>query len=198
MSRHEAGTGWVFDMDGTLTVPQHDFDGLRARLGLPKGVDILSGIAAAPFADQLRLHAEVEAWEGEHAERAVASEDARQLLERLQGRRLGVLTRNTRTHALRTLQVCGLADFFDPADVLGRDSAPAKPDPGGVILLAKRWALHPARLVMVGDWIHDVEAGRRAGARTVWVDRRGHGRFAGSADLSVRSLTEVPDAFLAG
>lgn len=192
MSGIGAPAGWVFDMDGTLTVPQHDFDGLRARLGLPRGVDILSGIAAAPAHEQDRLHAEVEAWEAEHAERAVASPDAVALLARLGPCRLGVLTRNTRRDALRTLEVCGLAGYFDDADVLGRDSAPAKPDPGGVLTLAARWELDPARLVMVGDWIHDVEAGRQAGARTVWVDRHGTGRFAGSADLCVTSLEQIP------
>ena len=32
---------WLFDMDGTLTIAMHDFDAMRAELGLPVGVPIL-------------------------------------------------------------------------------------------------------------------------------------------------------------
>ena len=35
-------THWLFDMDGTLTVPVHDFVALRRRLGAPEGGDILA------------------------------------------------------------------------------------------------------------------------------------------------------------
>lgn len=180
---------WIFDMDGTLTVPQHDFAGLKRLLGLPMDQDILTGIEAAPADERDELHRRVRVWEEEHADRAVASPDAVELLEALQGRRLGVLTRNTRENALRTLEACGLEHHFDPLDVLGRDCAAPKPDPAGVLQLAGRWGLAPERVVMVGDWIHDVEAGRRAGARTLWIDRFGDGRFLEAADHATRTLT---------
>jgi hypothetical protein len=32
---------WIFDMDGTLTISIHDFDGIKRILGLP--IDSLSG-----------------------------------------------------------------------------------------------------------------------------------------------------------
>ena len=179
---------WIFDMDGTLTVPQHDFAALKRSLGLPPNLDILAGIDAAPAHTRADLHHRVRVWEEQHADHAVASRDAVELLEALAGRRLGVLTRNTRENALRTLAACGLEHHFDALDVLGRDCAAPKPDPAGVVALAQRWQLAPAQVVMVGDWIHDVHAGRRAGARTVWVDRIGDGRFAHEADHSTTVL----------
>ena len=35
-------TFWVFDLDGTLTVPVHDFAAIKRELGLDPEVDILS------------------------------------------------------------------------------------------------------------------------------------------------------------
>ena len=42
-SRH-----WVFDMDGTLTEPVHDFELIRRELQIPSGADILEHLASLP------------------------------------------------------------------------------------------------------------------------------------------------------
>ncbi len=42
---------WVFDMDGTLTIAQHDFDAIRDELGLPDNLPILESLAAMPAAE---------------------------------------------------------------------------------------------------------------------------------------------------
>ena len=39
-------THWIFDMDGTLTVPMHDFAWLHRTLDVPEGDDILATIVA--------------------------------------------------------------------------------------------------------------------------------------------------------
>ncbi|MCA9568496.1 MAG: HAD family hydrolase [Myxococcales bacterium] len=184
---------WVFDLDGTLTVPQHDFAGLKRQLGLDPALDVLAGIAARPAAERDALHARVAAWEREHVADARPADGAVALVERLAaaGEPLGVLTRNTRASALHTLETIGLAGFFDGEDVVGRGCAAAKPAPDGLILLLDRWGVPASEATMVGDWIHDLEAGRAAGTRTIWVDHAGDGRFSGSADRTVRSLREV-------
>lgn len=185
---------WVFDMDGTLTVPTHDFDALRRDLGLPPDSPILETLDALPPEEAAVLHERLHAWELEHAARALPIADAVALLEVLasRGATLGVLTRNTRPVALRTLEVTGLADYFVPSDVLGRDSAAPKPSPEGVLRLLTGWSAEPAQAVMVGDWVFDVDAGRAAGAATVWIDRHGHApRFPGRADVVVSSLRQL-------
>ncbi|MEZ4318392.1 MAG: HAD family hydrolase [Myxococcota bacterium] len=188
-----AWTAWIFDLDGTLTVPMHDFAGLKAELGLPADRDVLAGIATRPEAERDGLRAAVRAWEREHIAEARAAEGAAELLASLgaRGCRLGVLTRNTRSTALDTLERIGLGRVFTPDDVLGRDSAPPKPHPGGVLALVGRWGASPGHTVMVGDWVHDLEAGRSAGAAAVWIDHHGSGRFAAQADRVVRSLREL-------
>ncbi len=49
------------------------------------------------------------------------------------------------------------------------DCACGKPEPGMLEAAAERFGIDPARSWMVGDKPSDVEAGRRFGARTVWI-----------------------------
>jgi HAD superfamily hydrolase (TIGR01509 family) len=181
---------WIFDMDGTLTVPVHDFAALRAQLGIPATDDILGHIDAAGPDRQRALRAAVHAWEEGLADAAVAQADAVALLDALaaRGARLGVLTRNTRSTALRTLRAAGLGDRFADADVLGRDEAPAKPAPGGVLALLAAWGLRPDQGVMVGDYLFDARAGRAAGAATVLVLRADDRGWEDEADLVLGDL----------
>lgn len=164
---------WVFDMDGTLTVAVHDFAAIRRALEIPPQDDILAHLAALPA----ERAAPKRAWLLEH-ERALAeaaqpaggaAELVRALCER--GCRLGLLTRNAHELALITLQRIGLDDCFRSDDVLGRDEAPPKPDPGGLLHLAAAWDVAPAHLVMVGDHRHDLECARAAGAYGVLVNQ---------------------------
>ncbi len=81
-----------------------------------------------------------------------------------------MLTRNAHELALVTLQAVGMGDCFLPEDILGRDEAPPKPHPGGLLHLAERWGVSPASMLMVGDYRFDLECARAAGARGVLVN----------------------------
>ena len=63
----------------------------------------------------------------------------------------------------------------------GRDGMPAclcrKPAPGMLLRAARRHQLDLARSWMVGDTLDDVEAGHRAGCRTVLLDSGGETRW---------------------
>ncbi|EPL10143.1 HAD family hydrolase [Pseudomonas sp. CF161] len=163
---------WVFDMDGTLTIAVHDFAAIRQALDIPAEDDILTHLAALPAAEGAAKHA----WLLEHErELALGSRPApgavelvRNLAQR--GYRLGILTRNARELAHITLEAIGLADCFASDDVLGRDDAPPKPHPGGLLKLAEAWDVTPGAMVMVGDYRFDLDCGRAAGTRTVLVN----------------------------
>ena len=166
-SRH-----WVFDMDGPLTVAVHDFEAIKSALDIPQSDDILHHLAALPAAEAASKHAWLLAHERELAEAAQPAPGAVALVRELQARdyRLGILTRNAHALALLTLQAIGLDDCFASADVIGRDEAPPKPDPGGLLHLAGQWQVPTQALVMVGDYLFDLECARAAGAHGVLVN----------------------------
>jgi len=182
----------VFDLDGTLTHGGHDFGSIKERLGLDPALPLTEGLMALPEPRRSDAWRAVEAWEEELAEVAVADPAAPGLLEALRTRdiRLGVLTRNTRSTALRSLAVAGLARFFDPDHVIGRHEATPKPDPEGLWLLLRAWSVPPERALMVGDAPHDTDTGLAIGAFAVGVDPRRRRSF-GAVHAVVRDLGEL-------
>ena len=163
---------WVFDMDGTLTIAVHDFPAIKRALDIPPDDDILHHLAVLPADEAASKRAWLLEHERELAYAATAAAGARELLHALRERgcRLGVLTRNAHELALVTLQAVGMGDYFASDDILGRDEAPPKPDPGGLLHLADRWSVAPSELVMVGDYRFDLECAKAAGARSVLVN----------------------------
>ena len=167
--RLRASRAWIFDLDGTLTVPQHDFDALRNRLGISSDQPILEAIEAATPKRAAFLREEVAAWELELAESARLNPGAAELLETLARleRPVAILTRNLRHIALRTLDVIGLRHHFNDTLVYGRDEAKPKPHPEGVSRLMTLSRSQTG--VMLGDYVFDLQAGRGAGCITIHV-----------------------------
>jgi HAD superfamily hydrolase (TIGR01549 family) len=157
--------GVVFDLDGTLIDSGLDFDAMRDEMELPHRMPILEGIASLPAEQAARCWQILDRHEAEGAQRATIMPGVVECLARLHaaGLRLGVLTRNSRRATLMALDRLGIA--FDT--VMARDDAPPKPDPTGILRICQSWQLDPRQVAMVGDYRFDIEAGRRAGSRTV-------------------------------
>ncbi len=202
---------WIFDMDGTLTIPKHDFVEIRKILGIPQDSDILSFIDAALPSKKTYLNQKLQEIEREIALQAEVSPDALELLQYLQesAKPCGVLTRNTKDFAMLTLQRAGLLQFFPIDCILGRDSSAAKPSPEGIEKLLSRWGGKPAETVMIGDDINDILAGNAAGCSSVYIQREHLLSNPSAADIlcvDLRSLiTTLPigvkgniDAFVIG
>lgn len=167
-----AARHWVFDMDGTLTLAVHDFPAIKRALGIPQDEDILHHLASLPADEAAAKHAWLMAHERELACAAQPAPGALELLHELRDRgcRLGVLTRNAHELALITLEAVGMGDCFASDEIIGRDEAPPKPDPGGLLHLANKWQVAPQALVMVGDFHFDLACAKAAGARSVLVN----------------------------
>lgn len=180
-------------MDGTLTVPVHDFVSMRLELGLPEGVGTLEGLAALPAAEQARLRPVLDAIGWRYVEMARPQPGAADLLAALaaRGDRLGVVTRNGRRNTLATLERIGFASYFPAAAVRTRDDGAAKPAPDAVLALLSAWDAGPHDGVMVGDAVYDLQAGRAAGAATVLLDPAGDSAWRALADVCVRDLGEL-------
>lgn len=184
---------WIFDLDGTLTVPAHDFDAIRTDLGLPQGRPILEQLAELPEERRTRLFERLDEIEVEIARRARAQPGSRELLAALRSRgaRIGILTRNSHATALETLRTCALAEFFDPPEIMSREMCVLKPSGDGIKKLLSVWNAPSSEAVMVGDYLFDILAGHDAGTSTIFVDNVGRPEFASKADRSVRSLEEI-------
>jgi phosphoglycolate phosphatase len=81
---------------------------------------------------------------------------------------IGLATNDTEAPATEHLTAAGVFELFD--FVAGSDSGwGGKPAPGQLNAFARQFDLDPQTVVMVGDSLHDLEAGRAAGMKTVAV-----------------------------
>jgi HAD superfamily hydrolase (TIGR01509 family) len=185
---------WIFDLDGTLTVPVHDFAAIRAALGMTDGdSDVIQFLDSLPAAESAAGYARLIEIEYDLAARTTASPGAGLLLDQLiqRGSRVGILTRNTRDIALHTLEMIGLRHFFTPEEILGRDEATPKPHPEGINKLLNAWGGAPDEAVMVGDYLFDLQVGRAAGTATIHVDQSGAFSWPELTDLAIGNLGEL-------
>lgn len=180
-------------MDGTLTCAIHDFDAIRAQLGLPAGMPILEAIAQLPATEAQAIHRRLDSLEFEIAAQATQQPGASVLLDYLleQNCKLGILTRNGKDIAHATLEACGLNHYFAYNDVVSRDCCAPKPDPAGVYKLMQQWQCQAEDTVMVGDYHFDLQAGFDAGSHTVHMAVDERGEWPEITTLRVLSLHEL-------
>jgi 2-phosphoglycolate phosphatase len=119
---------------------------------------------------------------------------ARAVLDELRRFRLAIATNKPRNTTDVVLARLGVRSLFS-AIAAGGDVPAIKPSPQPLFFVARQLALTPDQMVMVGDGPQDVEAGRRAGCRTIGVQ----GGFlaperliAAQPDVILASLAELP------
>nr|XP_061806103.1 uncharacterized protein LOC133597262 [Nerophis lumbriciformis] len=180
-------------MDGTLTLPVHDFEDIRRQLGIDGGVPILEAIDAMTEEDAVETKIRLNEIEMEIATLGQPQPGAAGLLEYMKSRgfELGILTRNDEEIAIATLEASGLGEFFDRETIIGRETCAPKPLPDGVLHLLSHWQSQPNATVMVGDYLYDIEAGKRAGVNTVHFDSSGRFSWPHYTDHKVSRLADI-------
>jgi hydrogenase expression/formation protein HypE len=190
----------LFDFDGTLTKPGAiDFSRLRALLGCPPGVPVLEYIDALPDPGaRAEAHRRLDAFEREAARASVPNDGAEDLVRDLVRAGIGraILTRNSLAsvrEAMRNFRTVSLADFG--AVITREDEGRPKPHPDGVHLAAARLGVAPARMLVVGDYVFDIAAGKAAGAATAFLTNGSAASTAGPGHA--RGTDVVPDTTIA-
>ena len=120
--------GVIFDMDGTITAPSIDFDGMRAAAGIPAGTDILEYVTAATGAEADRLRAVMQRFEDGAAARAELNPGARELLDFLE---------NGCPFKLWITQSIGVITSFIKACCRGIENDSKTPHVGVAVFLSK-------------------------------------------------------------
>ncbi|KAG4443483.1 hypothetical protein IFR05_001053 [Cadophora sp. M221] len=194
--------GIVFDVDGTLCIPQTwMFGQMRSALGIDKSIDILDHIHSLPTSEQEVAQEKIRAIERS----AMSSQEPQpgliSLMEYLEARNIpkGICTRNFDAPVSHLLERFLTGKEFKP--IVTREFKPPKPSPAGILHIAKCWGFveedgeqgDASQVIMVGDSIDDMTAGYTAGAATVLLvnDVNAHLADHEHTDLIVSQLDEL-------
>lgn len=188
--------GVLFDFDETLTAPGAiDFEEIRRRIGMPPDRPVLEYIAGlAERSEREAARAVVDEVELEAAAASRPNAGAEEIVEWLRslGLPIGIMTRNSRRAIDLAFQnfVWLRASHFDVV-ITRDDPVPHKPRPDGVLAAAEAMGVPPQELLVVGDYVFDILAGRGAGATTVLLDHGTSDADEGLPDLVIHELDEL-------
>jgi HAD superfamily hydrolase (TIGR01549 family) len=179
----------LFDLDGVLVHSPLDLPAIKRELFGDDTIFIIEGLERLE-GDELRekekvlLERELEA-----AADAMLDPEVVPLFEWLEERLLkrGVITRNAR----EVVELIARNHLVDFGAIIARQDAPPKPDPASVLAACEILMIDPGNAVMVGDFTFDIEAGRAAGCRTVFLETEKFRHLEPEADARVRSLGEL-------
>ncbi|EOA90174.1 uncharacterized protein SETTUDRAFT_167115 [Exserohilum turcica Et28A] len=190
--------GIVFDVDGTLCLPQnYMFAEMRVALGIEKPTDILDHVYSLPEAEQEEAQEKIRNIERTAMKSQQPQAGLVELMDYVDSRgvKKGICTRNFDAPVTHLLTTFLPKSVFSP--IVTREFRPPKPDPAGILHIAKDWGLQNGgeSLIMVGDSIDDMTAGHRAGAATVLLlnDVNSHLAEHEHTDFVVTQLDELID-----
>ena len=188
-------SGLIFDMDGTLTKPVIDFGAMRRDLAIPSG-DIASVVLSWPPEKQAWAWEIIRGHEEIALEKMALQDGCAGLLGacRARGLKLGVVTRNSKESTQHLCERFGLQ--FDT--VVTREFPWIKPHPGPVLHILEQWQAQAGRVMMIGDYIHDIECGHAAGVKTCFFHNPGFPDWSQAADYTVHTMAELARIVLPG
>jgi HAD superfamily hydrolase (TIGR01509 family) len=186
-----------FDFDGTLTqAGALDFSVIKQKLGCPQELPVLEYIEGISDPVQReKAFAALNEFESEGAANSAPNPGAEDLLAhiRSKGLPIALITRNSLESvkaALKNFQHTDLSDF----DIIITRDVPVLPKPSaeGVLLAARKLGIEPDTILMVGDYLFDIQAGRCAGAVTVHLDvESSFDKTHVGSDFTVSNLSDI-------
>ena len=187
--------GVVFDLDGTLTVPNLDFGEMYRRCQVDPSTDILAEIDAMPSDRAAECRRIVEDMEEEGRRTLKLMPGAHEVFTWLSqhGIPTALVTRNTKSTVDRLEELLPHASFdiAIPRDYAA-PSFPPKPHPATLQHITERWKVKddPTTVVMVGDSpSNDILYGKAVGTTTALLDT---GRRYSTTETS-KSVEAQPD-----
>lgn len=153
-----------------------DFAAIREAIHCPKGQPVLEYIETLTFEDaRVQALKILNEHEMEAARRSQPNRGAEELIRFLKSRkvRLGIISRNSRRAIMLALESFRQIRASDFEVIISRDEfMMPKPSPETVLAAGERMGVPTEQILVVGDFAFDIEAGFRAGARTVFLTNR--------------------------
>lgn len=186
--------GVVFDMDGTLCLPQTPmFKEMRDALEITKSVDILDHVHSLPEQEQEEAQEKLRVISRKYMVQMIPQPGLNELMDYIVSKQLPmtILTRNflIPVEHLRSNYLMG----YPMSPIITREFRPPKPAPDGILLIAQTWHVDPRELIMVGDSIDDMQAGRSAGSLTVLLENDVNQDLVNLdvTDMTIKTLPEL-------
>ena len=187
----------LFDFDGTLTQKGTlDFKEIKRVLGCPPEYPALEFIEQIQDETaQRRAWKVLEKFETEGARNSEPNEGAESIMAFLRnaGLKVGIITRNSLQSVLQALENFPHLRARDFDVIISRDTpVKPKPDPEGVFFGARALDITVDQILVVGDFIFDIDAGNGAGAVTVLLTNGDLPPEGGtSPDFTIGTLNEL-------
>jgi len=115
----------------------------------------------------------------------------RHALKKLPGRKL-VFSNAPQHYARAVLQLMRVDGLFEDVFAIEHTRYRPKPQLAGFMRLLRKFRLNPAQCVMVEDSAENLQAAKRLGMRTVWVNDTA--RAPAYVDVKIRNVVELPRA----
>ena len=190
--------GVLFDFDGTLTKPYAiNFPLIRKKLGCPDDRPILEFIESLPDGENKKKAYEIlEKLEMEAAENTRLNNGVHEIMDFIKSANLraGIITRNMLGSVKRAFENFRDINITDFDCIITRDDpVKPKPHPGGIFLVADMMGIRPDNLLVIGDYVFDIEAANRAGAISVFITNGNNGEISAGYDHKIDNLRELQD-----
>ena len=165
----------LFDFDGTLTKPDAlDFSIIKKTLGCPSEIPVLEFVESiADHEKRTAAFDELNRFESLGAADSDPNPGAENLIRTIhsKGLPMGLITRNSIDAVKAALKNFNGVSLDDFDIVITRDDpVKPKPSPEGILLASKKLNVEPQHILMVGDYVFDIDAGRSAGTLTALLD----------------------------
>lgn len=189
----------VFDFDGTLTKQGSiNFKNIKTQIQCPEEMTILEYIENLTDFAKSRAIEIIDRIEYEAAVQSQEEDYASEILEFLKLKKIptSILTRNSRRSIERSLEnfkSIRVENFFR---IISRDDPfPVKPDPSSLLHIAEELKISPEEIIIVGDYIHDIQAGINGGCKTIYKITNRKNDHLVLSDYKITSLNELIPIF---
>lgn len=185
----------AFDLDGTLVEFNIPFDLIRERLGIRKRFVLEAILEEKDEKRRIEMLRILEDFELRSAENSRLAFYTKELLDflRSSGIIYGIVTRNSRKSVEIVAKKFSLHFDF----IISRDDAKPKPSDEPIKILIEKFNVKSEDVLVVGDFLFDLIAGKKAGAKTALIVHDKNKEMVESfkvyADYTFHSLKELAE-----